>query len=205
MHKTVLQSTRDTSTPARRKDEFSSFPSPPLSREVLRPLQVDLPSSPLLSPLEEILRWLRRPRLPPPPPQLRPVALQARAEARARAEAWRYYVGPQAVVRVEALAQALGARVWPVKAHSFTHADVLADSKLKDIIYSIEPNHRHTLAFHLYHRSHTTQQYWWLIQIITPIIRLPPELLYQILLFIIDEASDSPLALMLVRILLFSS
>jgi len=208
MHKNVLQSIGDTSTPARRKDEFSSFSPPPRSpppplREVLRPLRGGPPSSPPpslpppLSPLEEILNWLRRPRLPPPPPQLRPGALQARAEARARAEAWRHVV-PQAVVRVEALAQALGARVWPVKAHSLTYDDVLADSKLKDIIYSIEPDHRHILAYYLYHRSHTTQQYWWLIQIITPITRLPPELLYQILLLIIDEASDSPLALMLV-------
>jgi len=129
------------------------------------------------------------PPLPLPLPQLRPVALQARAEARARAKAWR--------VRPQALAQALGARVWPVKAHSFTYDDALADSKLKDIIYSIKPEHRHTLASHLY-SSHTSQKYWWLIQIITPITRLPPELLRQILLFIIDEASNSPLALMLV-------
>jgi len=151
---------------------------------------------------EDAIRYspfIPNPPLPPaPPPQLRPVALQARAEARARAEAWGYahaQVGPQAVARMEALAQALGAGVWPVKAHTFTYPDVLADSKVKDIIYSIEPDHRHTLAHHLYH-SHATQEYWWLIQIITPITRLPPELLHQILLFIIDEASDSPLALM---------
>jgi len=139
--------------------------------------------------------------LPPAPPRLQPVALQARAEARARVEAWGHahaQVGPEAVARVEALAQALGAGVWPAKAHPFTYADVLADSKLKDIIYSIEPDHRHTLACHLHRRSHTAQKYWWLIQIITPITRLPPELLQQILLFIVDEASDSPLALMLV-------
>jgi hypothetical protein len=58
------------------------------------------------------------------------------------------------------------------------------------------PDHRHTLARHLWHR--TRQEYWWLIQIIVPITRLPPELLQQILLIIIDEASDSPLVLMLV-------
>jgi len=123
------------------------------------------------------------------------VALQAWAEARR--------VGPQAVAQAVALAQALGPEEWPgewpgewpVQAHTFTYADVLADSKLKDIIYSIEPDHRHTLASHLY-SSHTSQKYWWLIQIITPITRLPPELLQQILLFIVDEASDSPLALM---------
>jgi len=134
--------------------------------------------------------------LPPVPPQLRPVALQARAEARARAEAWGY-VAPQAVARMEALAQALGAGVWPVKAHTFTYADVLADSKLMHLIYSI-PDYRLILACHLYRRPHTAQKNWWLIQITTPITRLPPELLRQILLFIIDEASDSPLALMLV-------
>jgi len=89
-------------------------------------------------------------------------------------------------------------RGWPVKAHTFTYSDVLADSKLKDIIYSVEPGHRHPPACHLYRRSHTTQKYWWLIQILTPITRLPRELLHQILLFIIDEASHSPLALMLV-------
>jgi hypothetical protein len=40
------------------------------------------------------------------------------------------------------------------------------------------------------------QDYWWLIQIITPITRLPPELLQQIFLIIIDNANDSPLILM---------
>ena len=39
------------------------------------------------------------------------------------------------------------------------------------------------------------QDYWWLIQIITPIARLPPELLHQILLIVIDNDNDSPLAL----------
>jgi len=139
--------------------------------------------------------------LPLVPPPLRPVGLKARAEARARAEAWAHphaQVGPQALARVEALAQALGAGVWPAKAHTFTYADILADSKLKDIIYSIEPDHRHRLASYLYSHSPITQKYWWLIQIITPVTRLPPELLQRILLFIIDEASDSPLGLMLV-------
>jgi hypothetical protein len=40
------------------------------------------------------------------------------------------------------------------------------------------------------------QDYWWLVQIITPIIRLPPELLQQIFLVIIDSVNDSPLVLM---------
>jgi len=189
MHKTTPQ-IRDTSTPVspppRSSSPLSWLPRRPLPPPP--PISLDRPS-------------LSRPPLPPAPPQLRPVALQARAEARARAEACVHahaQVGPQAVARVEALAQALGGGVWPVKAYTFTYADVLADSKLKDIIYSIEPDHRHALASHLYYDSHTIQKYWWLIQIITPVTRLPPELLQQVLLFIIDEASDSPLALMLV-------
>jgi hypothetical protein len=40
------------------------------------------------------------------------------------------------------------------------------------------------------------EEYWWLIQIITPITRLPPELLQQILLIVIDNANESPLVLM---------
>jgi len=40
------------------------------------------------------------------------------------------------------------------------------------------------------------QGYWSLIQVITPIARLPPEFLQQIFLIIIDDANDSPLVLM---------
>jgi hypothetical protein len=40
------------------------------------------------------------------------------------------------------------------------------------------------------------QDYCWLTQVITPIARLPPELLQHILLIIIDNSNDSPLALM---------
>jgi len=40
------------------------------------------------------------------------------------------------------------------------------------------------------------QGYWWLIQVITPIARLPPELLHQIFLIIIDNDNDSPSVLM---------
>jgi hypothetical protein len=70
------------------------------------------------------------------------------------------------------------------------HDEVLADSKLQDIIYSIKPGD-------LWRHPHIRHQYWWLIQIIAPIIRLPPELLQQIFLPII-EANNSPLVLMLV-------
>jgi len=89
---------------------------------------------------------------------------------------------------------------WPALA-SFTsvtptYVEVMADSKLKDIIYSISPYHRQRLARSL--RWRNSQKYWLLIQILVPVTRLPSELLQQILLFIIDEASDPPLALMLV-------
>ena len=61
-----------------------------------------------------------------------------------------------------------------------------------DIIYSIEPKDRHSLA-----RDHWGEsERWWFIQIIAPITRLPQELLQHIVLIIIDDASPSPLALM---------
>ena len=81
------------------------------------------------------------------------------------------------------------------RAYSVTYREVLEDSKLVDIIYSIKPSYRHRLARVLSRRS---QEYWWLIQIIMPINRLPNELLQQILLFTIDDANHSPLVLMLV-------
>ena len=76
---------------------------------------------------------------------------------------------------------------------TITYGEVLADSKLKNIIYCIELDHRLRFAHDLW--SHR-QKYWWLIQIIVPITRLPQELLHQIFLIIIDDASDSPLVLM---------
>ena len=76
-----------------------------------------------------------------------------------------------------------------------TYGEVLADSKLKEIIYSIKLDHRHSLARHLCHTEH---QYRWLIQIIAPITRLPREVLQHILLMIVDNASISPSVLMLV-------
>ena len=82
-----------------------------------------------------------------------------------------------------------------------TYGEVLANLKLKNIIYSIEPNRRLRFAYHLW--SHR-QNYWWLIQILAPITRLPQELLHQILLNIIDEANDSPLVLMRVSKLWYS-
>jgi hypothetical protein len=48
------------------------------------------------------------------------------------------------------------------------------------------------------------RDHWWLIQIITPITRLPPELLQQILLLVIDDVGGSPLELMRVCKLWYS-
>ena len=80
----------------------------------------------------------------------------------------------------------------------FTYDEMLADTALVDIIYSIKPDHRHRLAHRLYCPPGTKQDFWWLIQIIVPITRLPPELLQHIFLMIIDNASHSPVMLMLV-------
>jgi hypothetical protein len=67
----------------------------------------------------------------------------------------------------------------------------LVDLILLDIIYSIKPDHLHRLAHNLWQTSHK-----WFTEIIAPITRLPPELLHQILLIVIDDASHSPLLLM---------
>jgi len=119
-------------------------------------------------------------------------------EARARA---RTGEGARTVARAEALAQALELRrrgpAEPREStYMFTYSEVLADSKLKDIIYSIDPDNRRRLADDLWSSSHRLQNDWWFIQIIAPITRLPPELLQQIFVVIIDETSNTPLALM---------
>ena len=119
----------------------------------------------------------------------------AQAVARVRAE-----VRAQTLTLVRARALALGAMealaVARAKsralAHTVTYGEVLADSELIDIIYSIEPERRYHLVRDLWHYS----EHWWFIQTITPITRLPQELLHQILLIIVDNASDSPLVLM---------
>ena len=143
--------------------------------------------------------------------------VQAQAQARARARA-RAQVQTQA--QAEALAQ-VWARVWAevwaqarvhvgapaqvqrevqarvqvqiqTEAHSVTYGEVLADSGLMGIFNSLEPDYRQRLARDLWPRRH---KYWWFIQIIAPITRLPPELLQEILFIIIDQASHSPLPL----------
>ena len=78
------------------------------------------------------------------------------------------------------------------EARMFPYSEALADSKLMDIIYSIKLECRHRLAHDLWHHS----EYWWLIQIIVPITRIPQELLHRILLISISDASDSPFVLM---------
>jgi len=146
--------------------------------------------------------------------------VEAQAEVRARAPA-----KAQAAARAEALARALAqARaglvdkipplvdeipllVWlaeqrltpslpqAVQSHPPTYAEeVLADLKIKDILDSIKPKCRQELARHLWGHS----KHWWLIQIVTPVTRLPLELLQSILYPIINEASGPPLMLMLV-------
>ena len=122
-----------------------------------------------------------------------PEELQERArvqeEARARVQALAL-----ALARAEAerQARALAHAEVEAEADMATYGEILADSKLKDIIHSIKLEHRHGLAHDLWYHS----EHWWLIQIIAPITRLPQELLQQILLIIIDNASDSPLVLM---------
>ena len=73
-----------------------------------------------------------------------------------------------------------------------TYSEVLADSELINIIHSFDSHLRRGLTRLLWHRL----RHWWLIQIIAPIARLPQELIHQILLTIIDNASDSHLVLM---------
>ena len=105
------------------------------------------------------------------------------AEALARAKA--------AMARAGALAGALGVAGFD-EAHPVTYGEVLADSELMDIIYSIKPEYHLHFARDLWHHA----KCWWLIQIIAPITRLPQELLLQILLILIDNPSHSPLVLM---------
>ena len=109
---------------------------------------------------------------------------RARAVARARVEA---RVRARARVRVVGVKDALAV------AHPVTYGEVLADSELIDIIYSVEFEQRYRLARDLWPPR---QDYWWFFQIIVPIARLPQELLHQILLVIIDELGDPPLVLM---------
>src|SRR5258706_1847421 len=78
-------------------------------------------------------------------------------------------------------------------AHTVTYGEVLADSELMNIIYSIKPEYRYRLARDLWPPR---KDYWWFFQIVVPVTRLPQELLHQIFLIVIDNSNDSPLVLM---------
>ena len=136
-------------------------------------------------------------------------AQRARAQARAPAPAWEMGIEPEpepmaemvaraaalarAEVRAAALAEVLGlGGTRFVRVPRVRYGEVLADSELMDIIYSIKPENRHDLARKAWYLS----KHWWFIQIIAPITRLPQELLYQTLLILIDNVNDSPFVLM---------
>ena len=117
-----------------------------------------------------------------------PPLTRALAELRARREqVARTQRKQMASLRTWAEAQA------EAEGNGVTYEEELADPILMVIICSIEPNFRHRLARHLWPSSH---KYWWFIQIIAPITRLPQELLHQILLIIVDKASDPAFILM---------
>ena len=120
----------------------------------------------------------------------------ARAEARASVEAKAMLAGwaggerglAEALllgeVLGEARAQARGERVPDSLAHPPTVANFLTSLN------------RSGIARYLWDDS--IDEYWCFVQFITPITRLPMELLHQIFLAIIEETSDPPLVLMLV-------
>ena len=137
----------------------------------------------------------------------RPMSEQAQARVKAKAEAEvlalerAQTADADALARADALLEVLEVLEGLVvvvegfvgtRLVTFTYGEVLADSELMEIINSIKPQYRLQFARDLRHRA----KHWWFIQIISPITRLPQELLHQILLIIIDDASPSPLALM---------
>ena len=126
----------------------------------------------------------------------------ARAEARAWAQAKATLGGwweKEEAKRGVAEALFLG-EVWGgarAKARGQRVPDRLADPPtIAGILTSLN---RSGLARDLWDDSlEMREEYWCIIQFITPITRLPIELLHQIFLAIIEETSDPPLALMLV-------
>jgi hypothetical protein len=115
---------------------------------------------------------------------------QIQAEVRALAQAL-----TQVRVRAKARVQAR-AQIPMTTSYTITSDEILADSDLRGIIYSIESKHRDGIARRLRCGSHTLKGHWWFTQILMPINRLPTELLHRILLITVDEASNSPLVLM---------
>jgi len=140
----------------------------------------------------------------------RVLALEARAESQAKSQAESQAeteaialelaeVDAQVQVQVKAKVQASlwamelarvhhAMRAWmqasgPIQAQTWLRVGALEAYKVQ-VERDLWPRHR--------------QDYWWLSQIITPITRLPPEILQQIFLILIDDDNDSPLVLMLV-------
>jgi len=105
----------------------------------------------------------------------------------------------EAGISLEYAIELLPENEWPVPmllfpSHRPTYDEMLADLKIKDILDSIIPQYRHEITHRLWRHS----EHFWLIQIITPITRLPLELFQEILSTVINEASGPPLGLMLV-------
>ena len=117
------------------------------------------------------------------------------APVRARVRALAHSLTQSEVEAVVRAAMKARAARWG-KARVFTYGEISADSEVMDIIDSIKPDQRHQFTHDVWQYSPSLQEVWWLIQIVAPITRLPSELLQQILLLIIDDASDSPLVLM---------
>jgi len=123
------------------------------------------------------------------------VEVWARGQAETQAEG-------RAQELVRALAQVANGGILPpgaIMRHRYapTYQEVLADSKIKDIIDSIDPVHRHRLARDA-RGLWRHPEHWWLIQIITPVTCLPPGLLQSNFPVIINDTSGPPLTLMLV-------
>jgi len=104
--------------------------------------------------------------------------VQVQVKAKAQASAW-----VRELVRVHHAMRAWMQALGQMQAQTWLRLGALEACKMK-VEHDLWPRHR--------------QDYWWLIQIITPIARLPPELLQQIFHILIDNDNDSPLVLMLV-------
>jgi hypothetical protein len=126
--------------------------------------------------------------------ELEPVPIDTEASwVSTQAQAWRKARAlVKKLARVLAPVERMEAKVQ-AKIDMVAYGEILADPELMDIIHSINTHYRQELARDLWPTCH---KYSWFIHIIAPITRLPPELLQQILLIIIDNANDSPLLLM---------
>ena len=101
---------------------------------------------------------------------------QAQAKSQARASAW--------ALDLELVHKAMSA--WlstldQVQMQTWQRMNALEACEV-EVEYGSWPRHR--------------DDYWWVVKIVTPITRLPSELLHQILLIVIDNDNDSPLLLL---------